>query len=46
MNVKHIFPIILIILDFSASIVYFAHGDVRLGIYWAAAGVLTTAIVV
>jgi len=46
MSIKHVFPIILIILDFSASIVYFAHGDIRLGIYWMAAGILTTSITV
>lgn len=46
MNVKHIFPVILIILDFSASIVYFVQGDIRLGIYWMAAGILTTSITV
>jgi len=43
MNPK-IFPYILIVLDIGAAIVYFWHGDIRRGIYWTAAAVLTASI--
>lgn len=35
------FPIILIVLDIGASIVYLSNGDIRRMIYWLAAAVLT-----
>lgn len=41
---KYIFPIILIILQMCASIVYVMHGDIRMFIYWAAAAVLNMAV--
>jgi hypothetical protein len=39
-----IFPVALIILDLAASAVCFSHGDVRRGIYWIAAAVLTITV--
>jgi hypothetical protein len=41
-----LFPVILIILDFGAAIVYFTSGDIRRGIYWLAAAVLTITVTV
>lgn len=38
------FPLVLIILDVCASIVYASVGDLRRCIYWAAAAVLTASI--
>ena len=43
MNPK-IFPTILIVLDFAASVGYLADGDLRKFIYWIAAGVLTICV--
>jgi hypothetical protein len=39
-----VFPLILIILDCGAAIVYALDGDWRRCIYWFAAAVLTTAV--
>jgi hypothetical protein len=39
-----LFPIILIILDVSASIVYMFDGDIKRTIYWIAAGTLTACV--
>jgi hypothetical protein len=39
-----LFPAILIILDIGAAIVYFIAGDMRRGIYWTAAAILTMSI--
>ena len=39
-----IFPIILIALDTGASIVYFCAGDIRRGVYWLAAAILTVTV--
>ena len=39
-----IFPTILIALDVAAAAVYFWHGDIRHGVYWLAAAVLTTTV--
>jgi len=41
-----IFPIVLIYLDFGASIVYFINGDIRHGVYWLAAAVLTITVTI
>ena len=41
-----LFPVILIVLDFGASFVYLMQGDIRRGIYWLAAGILTTCVTV
>ena len=41
---KQFFPVLLIILDLAAAIVYVCHGDWRKTIYWFAAAVLTTTV--
>jgi hypothetical protein len=41
-----IFPILLIILDLCAGVVYLCGGDIRRAIYWAAAAVLTITVTV
>ena len=41
---KLIFPTILVVLDIGASIVYFAQGDIRHGVYWLSASVLTASV--
>lgn len=40
MNVKYIFPAIIIMLQVGASAVYAIGGDVRMCVYWAAASVV------
>lgn len=40
-----IFPSVLMMLDFMASVVYFAHGDIRHGVYWLSAGILTATVI-
>jgi len=42
----YIFPILLIILDVAAAVVYFISGDVKHGIYWLAAATLTTCVTI
>jgi len=44
MTKQQIFPTILIALDILASIPYFANGDIKKGIYWIAAAVLTATV--
>jgi hypothetical protein len=44
MKIQLLFPIILIVLDLLASVVYFIKTDPRLGIYWIAAAVLTICV--
>jgi hypothetical protein len=39
-----LFPIALIVLDLGASLVYLLAGDLRRGIYWAAAATLTACV--
>jgi hypothetical protein len=41
-----IFPILIISLDIGAALFYFIGGDIRRGIYWAAAAVLTTCVTI
>lgn len=43
MNEK-IFPTVLMVLDFLAAIPYAVKGDVKMTVYWIAAGVLTLAV--
>lgn len=43
-NVTKIFPLILIILDFGAGIVYACGGDIKKCIYWIAAAVLNICV--
>jgi len=38
---KHVFPVILIILDLSASVVYFWQRDYARAGYWLSAGFIT-----
>lgn len=44
MKTTQIFPLILIILDMGASIVYLANGDLRKFVYWFAAAVLSMSV--
>jgi hypothetical protein len=41
---EKIFPTILIILDFFAAVPYAVKGDLRMFVYWVAAGVLTLSV--
>jgi hypothetical protein len=42
----NIFPVIIILLFFAASIESLIAGDLRLCVYWLAAGVLNIAVIV
>lgn len=42
---KYIFPIILIILDIGASVVYAFHTDIRMAIYWFCAAALNICVI-
>lgn len=44
MKSKYIFPLILILLDIGAAIVYAASKDWKMAIYWIAAAVLNAAV--
>lgn len=44
MKTEQILPTILITIDILSSIPYFVQGDIRRGIYWLAAAVLTTTV--
>ena len=44
MKTQHIFPILLILLDFGAAVVYGMAGDIRKVIYWLAAAVLNITV--
>ena len=44
MDKTKIFPMLLMLLDLGAGIVYACHGDVRKVIYWIAAAVLNAAV--
>lgn len=37
---EHIFPLLLILIDIVAAIMYFVKGDTKSGVYWIAAAVL------
>lgn len=41
---EQIFPLILIAIDILAAIVYFAHKDIKKGVYWIAAAVLSVTV--
>lgn len=43
-HVDKIFPTILMILDFCATVPYAVQGDVKHTVYWIAAGVLTLSV--
>ncbi len=40
----YIFPIILMILDIGAAIVYGIHGDWKKSVYWIAAAILSATV--
>ena len=44
MNSEKIFPTVLMALDFLAAIPYIVKGDLKMTVYWIAAGVLTLAV--
>lgn len=44
MTKTQIFPTALIVLDVCASVMCLMDGDVRRGVYWIAAAVLTTSV--
>lgn len=44
MNRTQLFPLVLIVLDFAAALVYAYDADLRRAVYWAAAGVLTICV--
>lgn len=41
---EKIFPTILMCLDFFAAVPYIMKGDLRMSVYWIAAGVLTLSV--
>lgn len=41
---EKIFPTVLMVLDFLAAVPYAIKADVRMVVYWVAAGVLTLAV--
>ena len=41
---KYIFPVLLIILDIGAAVIYAACGDMKKAIYWIAAAVLNITV--
>jgi hypothetical protein len=43
-HIEHLFPILLIIFDLCAAVVYFAHKDIKKGIYWLAAATLSITV--
>jgi len=43
-DIIYLFPIVMIILDVGAGIVYLCNGDVKKAIYWFAAAVLNAAV--
>lgn len=42
--IQKILPTILIVIDILASVPYFTCGDIKRGVYWLAAGVLTCCV--
>lgn len=44
MKTEYIFPIVLIILDFGAAVVYLWKKEPRMGIYWLSAAVLNICV--
>lgn len=41
---RYVFPIVMILLDVGAAVVYAVHRDARMAIYWIAAAVLNAAV--
>jgi len=46
MNIKLLFPIVLIVLSVCAAGVYLWYGDIKHAVYWLAAAVLQTSVTV
>ena len=44
MKTQYIFPVLLMLLDIGAAVMYGIQGDVRKVIYWVAAAVLNAAV--
>lgn len=44
MQGKQILPTILMAIDFAAAIPYFVENDIRMGVYWVSAGMLTLSL--
>ena len=44
MKSTYIFPLVLIILDVLAGVVFLCHGDIKKFIYWMAAAVLNITV--
>ena len=44
MQTKQILPTILMAIDFAAAIPYFIESDIRMGVYWVSAGMLTLSL--
>lgn len=42
--VQKLFPSILVALDLCASLMYFVTGDIKRGIYWLSAAILTATV--
>lgn len=41
---EKVFPTVLMALDFLAAVPYIVHGDLKMAVYWIAAGVLTLSV--
>ena len=41
---EHLFPSVLIVLDFAAAVVYFRQSDYKKAVYWIAAAVLNICV--
>ena len=42
--VKYIFPVLLIILDFGAALMYALQKEYKMAVYWVSAGVLNICV--
>lgn len=43
-KVEYIFPLVLIVLDLAAAIVYAVHKDYKKAVYWIAAAILNVTV--
>lgn len=41
---EHIFPLLLIVIDIIAALIYFGKGEIKMGVYWIAAAVLNVCV--
>jgi hypothetical protein len=44
MKPEHIFPLLLILLDIGAAVIYATQKDIRMVVYWLAAAILNVAV--